>query len=60
MGGEVCHQKGKERGPWFEIKSIKEVIVNKEAKGEDASFERGLLKSYSKYPSWQDAEKGLP
>lgn len=56
MGGEICHQKGRERGPWFEIKCTKEVIRNKEARGEDASFERALLKSWSKYPGWEDAK----
>ena len=56
MGGEICHQKGRERGPWFEIESIQEVIVNKEARGEDASFERELLKSWSKYPGWESGK----
>ena len=32
MSGGICKQKGKERGPWFEIKCIKEVIVNKKPK----------------------------
>jgi len=59
MGGEVCYQKGKERGPWYEIQCVKEVIVNKEARGEDATFERELLKSWSKYPGWGDAKKAI-
>ena len=46
MGGETCHQKGRERGRWYEIKCIKEVIINKEARGEDATFERGLLRAW--------------
>ncbi len=44
MGGEICYQKGKERGPWYEIKCTKDVIRNKAARGEDAGYERSLLK----------------
>ena len=54
MGG-ICHLKGKERGNWFEIKCVKEVVTNKEARGEDASFERCLLKSWSRYEGWESA-----
>lgn len=60
MGGEVCYKRGRERGPWYEINCVRETIVNKEARGEDASFERGLLKSWSKFPGWKDAKKPLP
>lgn len=59
MGGEVCKIKGRERGPWYEIKCVRETIKLKEASGEDASFERGLLKSWSKYEGWEDAGKKL-
>lgn len=55
MGGETCHQKGREKGRWFEIESVKQVIINKEARGEDATFERNLLKEWAKYEGWQDA-----
>ena len=51
----ACYHKGRERGPWYEIKCIRDIIVNKEARGEDTSFERGLLESWSKYPGWEDA-----
>lgn len=57
MGGEVCYQVGRERGPWYEITCVRDIIVSKEARGEDASFERKLLKSWAKYPGWQDAGK---
>lgn len=50
MGGEVCRQKGRERGPWFEIECVKEVIISKEAKGQDVAFERNLLRAWAKYP----------
>ena len=59
MGGGICHQKGKERGAWFEIQCVKNDILSKEAKGEDASFERSLLKSWAKYPGWEDAQNAL-
>ena len=55
MGRGNCHKKGQEQGPWYDIKCTKEVVVSKEARGKDASFERGLLKSWSKYPGWEDA-----
>ena len=58
MGG-ACHHKGRERGPWYEIKCVREVIFEKEANGEDTSFERGLLKDWKKYPGWEDAGKPL-
>ena len=59
MGGEVCKHKGSERGPWYEIKCVRETITLKEAKGQDATFERGLLKSWSKYPGWEDAASAI-
>jgi hypothetical protein len=55
MRGGICHQKGKERGTWFEIQCVKNDIISKESRGEDASFERSALKSWSKYPDWKDA-----
>ena len=60
MGGEISHQKGKERGPWFEIQCVREIIISKEAKGEDTSFERKLLKSWGRYKGWESARKALP
>jgi len=59
MGGEVCKQVGKERGPWFEIKCAKDNIISKEAKGQDAKFERGLLKVWSKYEGYKLAKQAL-
>ena len=55
MVGGICYRKGYERGIWFEINCVKEVIVNKEAKGLDASLERGLLKTWANYEGWEDA-----
>lgn len=45
MGYQVSYQRGKEHGNWYQIKCTADVIRNKEARGEDASFERGLLQS---------------
>lgn len=59
MGGEICLQVGKERGPWFEIKCTKEIILSKEAKGKDAAFERGLLRAWGKHRGWEGAKKAL-
>lgn len=46
MMGGVCYQKGQERGLWYEIKCIQEVVDNKTARGEDCKFEKKLLKAY--------------
>lgn len=53
--GTNCYKKGRERGPWYEIKCIRATIRAKEARGADASFERGLLKAWAKYPGYEDA-----
>ena len=49
----------KEQGVWFEIKCIADVIKSKEAKGKDASFERGLLASWAKYEGYEGAKEAL-
>jgi len=59
MGGEICKQIDKEKGPWLEIKRVKENIISKEKKGQDAMFERNLLKSWSKYEGWESAKQAL-
>jgi 5-methylcytosine-specific restriction endonuclease McrA len=60
MGGEVCYTRYKERGPWFEIQCVKNDIIAKELDGEDASFERGLLKAWGKHPGWEAAQEAPP
>ena len=55
----ICHIKNKERGIWFEIKSIAEIIKSKEAKGLDASYERNLLESWSKHEGYEGAKQTL-
>ena len=59
MGGEICYQKGRERGPWLEIKTVKDIIISKEKRGADAAFEYELLKSWSKYPGYGQAKEAL-
>ena len=59
MRTRVCYQKDNEQGIRFEIKCVKDNILSKEAKGQDASFERGLLKSWSKYPGYEGAKAAL-
>ena len=53
MGGEVCKTKGKERGPWYEVKTVYDVIISMEKQGNNASFERGLLKAWKHNPSYK-------
>jgi len=60
MGGEITYRKGYERGPYYEIKCIQEVIIGKAARGENATFERDLLKSWAEYPGWEMAREVLP
>ena len=55
----ICYARGKEKGAWFEIKCIKDIIIAKEAKGRDASFERNLLKSWAKYEGYEGANEAL-
>jgi len=42
-----------------QIKDVKETILSKEAKGKDASYERWLLKSWSKYVGFEGAAQAL-
>jgi len=58
MGGS-SHAKGKERGAWYEIQCVKNSIISKESRGEDASFERSLLRSWAKYPGYEVARDAL-
>jgi len=44
-----CHAENREQGKWFEIKTIEDIILAKEIDGEDATFERNLLKSWRRH-----------
>ena len=54
-----CKVKGKEKGIAYEVKAIADCIKGKEAKGQDATFERELLKAWSKYPEYKAAGRVL-
>ena len=51
--GRLCYKKGQEVGLWYEIKCLKDDIGSKKAKGEDYKFEKGLLKSFSRFTEAQ-------
>ena len=55
MGGKASHKNGEGKGSWFQIKCVKDIVRDKEARGEDAEFERKLLKSWSRLKGWEDA-----
>ena len=55
----VSKHKGAERGAWYEIQCIADNIRSKEAKGQDATYERSLLKSYSEYKGYESAKQVL-
>ncbi len=58
MGG-ISKKKGKQRGASYEIQCVSDVIQAKELKGQDASFERNLLKKWSVYPEFKEAKVAL-
>ena len=51
--------KGRQKGAAYEIKCLADTILSKEARGEDASWERGLLCSWAKYEGYEDAINAL-
>ena len=59
MSDKISRQEDKGRGNFYQIKCVRDVIRGKEARGEDASFERNLLKHWVKYPGWREAGKPL-
>jgi len=50
---------GREQGAWFQINAVADTIKLKEAKGMNATFERDLLKAWSKYPGYEAAKEAL-
>lgn len=55
MGDRICFIKGREQGNWFQIECVKNDIISKESRGEDAKFERGLLRAWGKHTGWSSA-----
>lgn len=58
MGG-IAKAKGKQRGAYYEIQVVADIIRIKEANGENTSFERELLKQWPKYPGYESAKEVL-
>jgi len=46
----------KQKGAEYDIQSIAGIIMGKEKRGLDATFERDLLKSWAKYPGYESAK----
>lgn len=53
----TTYRKGYEKGAWFELKSIRETIAGKEAKGENAAKEWELYRAWIKDPGYAKADK---
>ena len=47
------------KGNAYQVECIKNDIINKESRGEDASWERWLLKSWGEYKGWESATDAL-
>lgn len=56
MGG-IDYRPGHEKGIWYELVCIRQTIAGKEAKGKDASFERGLYKAWLKDSEYSKVDK---
>ena len=52
-----CKEEGKKIK--FQIQVVADVLKSKEAKGQDASFERELLRSWAKYEGYEGAKQAL-
>ena len=51
--------KHREKGASFEINAVADIIKIREAQGKDATFERDLLKHWSKHKGYESAKKVL-
>jgi len=59
LDDDIGKHRNVKRGPQYEIACIKNVIVDKEARGMDASYERELLKAWAKHPGYEGAKQAL-
>ena len=59
MGRQDCRKEYFETGNWFQVKSVRDIAMIKEANGQDASFERYLLKKWSRLDGWRVAGKAF-
>ena len=55
----ACFRKGYQSGAWYEIQTVKDVIIAKQKEQLDTSFEEGLLKAWSEYPGYEKAKEAL-
>ena len=58
MGG-ISRRQGKEKGAIYEINAVANTIKLMEAQGKDTSFERKLLKQWSKHKGYERAKEVL-
>ena len=56
----VKTEENTKQGNKFQIRCIRDIIIGKESRGQDATFERDLLKAWSKYEGWESALEALP
>jgi len=47
------------KGNAYQVQCVKNNIISKESRGEDASYERSLLKSWGHYKGWECATDAL-
>jgi len=52
----VTKAKGRQQGAHYQIQTTADTIVLKESMGQDASFERELLKAWSKHKGYESAK----
>ncbi len=57
MGAGNCYRAGYERGPWYELKTFRQHMDAREAKGEDVKWYIGVYKSWLEFPEYAKADK---
>ena len=57
MSGGSCYRPGFERGPWFELKCLREIITGLESRGKSAAWERKLYAAWLKHQEYALADK---
>jgi hypothetical protein len=55
MGNGVCHKAHREKGAWFECKSLIDNIIYKKRCGIDCAKEISLQKAWRNYPGYREA-----
>jgi hypothetical protein len=52
-----CYRPGYERGPWHELRVLREHIAGREARGEDVTWYKDIYFSWLKYPEYARADQ---